>query len=232
MKLTKFTKLVKKSGICTVIEIEDAGIWLTDGHAIYKASELPHMDDILQVYAILDIAPNKKKSPVVDIVDNGSDLNYGSISLADCPEPDAKEVEAEELMIQASYKHSIFNVLFSKGGELLFYNADYLAPIIDRVEEGYVRFFIRGKGKNKYIAVKDGFQLIAVIAPVKFLSDEYITELQDYHLACMDQLEKEKEQEKEKPADKDQQVMDLQLVGSDQIEKEAQEAMQDADDQQ
>ena len=229
MKLTKFKKLVKKSGACTVVEIEDVGIWLTNGHAIYRATELPHMDDILQVYAILDIAPNKKNSPIVNITNNGYELNYGYINLQDYPEEDG-EVEAEELMIQAAYKNNIFNVLFSKGGEMVFYNAEYLAPIIDRVEEGYVRFFIRGKDERKYIAVKDGFQLIAAIMPVKFLSDEYLSELQDYQLACMDQFRKEQEREKKK--DENQQTLDLQPVGHDQIEKEAQEAMQEADDQQ
>ena len=107
---------------------------------------------------------------------------------------------------------------------MVFYNAEYLAPIIDRVEEGYVRFFIRGKDERKYIAVKDGFQLIAAILPVKFLSDEYLSELQDYQLACMDQFRKEQEREKKK--DENQQTLDLQPVGPDQIEKEAQEAMQ------
>lgn len=49
MKITKFAKLVKKSGRCEVVNVYGEGVWLSDGHAIYKATQLPELDDVRQV---------------------------------------------------------------------------------------------------------------------------------------------------------------------------------------
>lgn len=133
---------------------------------------------------------------MVNITDK-TEKTFGIVNFSDRLEDDS-EVDAEEQKIQAAYMGMVCNVLYSKDGELLFYNREKLLPIVDRVEEGYVRYFIRGKGSDKYIVIKDGFELIACILPLKFLSKEYISELQDYQLACMDQFEREEEREKQR----------------------------------
>ena len=204
MKITKFAKLVKKSGRCEVINIYEEGVWLSNGQALYKATQLPLLDDFGQVYAVLDIPPNKKKSPIVNITDK-TEKKFGLVDFQEEPE-DGSEVKAEELKIQAAYQGLVCNVLWSEDKELLFYSADLLAPIYERIAEGYVRYYVRGKGNDKYIVIKDGFELIACIMPLKFLHKEYISDLQDYLNACVDQFGREEEREKAKEREDGEQM--------------------------
>lgn len=39
MKLSKYVKLVKGGGYCMVAHVEDSGIWLGTGSAIFRATE-------------------------------------------------------------------------------------------------------------------------------------------------------------------------------------------------
>ena len=55
MKLSKYAKLVKEGGYCSVIHAEDSGIWLGTRAALFRATELPDMVGEEQVRIVLDI---------------------------------------------------------------------------------------------------------------------------------------------------------------------------------
>lgn len=55
MKLSKYAKLVKEGGYCSVIHAEDSGIWLGTRAALFRATELPDMVGEEQVRTVLDI---------------------------------------------------------------------------------------------------------------------------------------------------------------------------------
>lgn len=55
MKLSKYVKLVKGGGYCMVAHVEDSGIWLGTGSAIFRATELPDMVGEEQVRTVLDM---------------------------------------------------------------------------------------------------------------------------------------------------------------------------------
>ena len=55
MRLSKYAKLVKEGGYCSVIHAEDSGIWLGTRAALFRATELPDMVGEEQVRTVLDI---------------------------------------------------------------------------------------------------------------------------------------------------------------------------------
>lgn len=55
MKLSKYAKLVKEGGYCSVVHAEDSGIWLGTRAALFRATELPDMVGEEQVRTVLDI---------------------------------------------------------------------------------------------------------------------------------------------------------------------------------
>ena len=55
MKISKFVKLVKDTGRCIVADVAGDGIWLGNGHALYRATGLPRMESSEQVRTVLDV---------------------------------------------------------------------------------------------------------------------------------------------------------------------------------
>lgn len=55
MKLSKYEKLVKEGGYCSVVHAEGSGIWLGTRAAMFRATELPDMVGEEQVRTVLDI---------------------------------------------------------------------------------------------------------------------------------------------------------------------------------
>ena len=83
--------------------------------------------------------------------------------------------------------------LVTDDGELLFYNWDYLGPLMDHIKESeYVQLAVRRKKDgDPYILVIDGFETIGAIMPVKLLTDEYMKKLKEFEVLCMKQKELE-----------------------------------------
>ncbi len=193
MKIAKYTKLIKKKGNGTWINTKDGDVYLATTGSIYKAPGLPSVNDLDAIKAILDIDIKAEQKMLLthEYAEDVTDL-YG-LDLSDSA-GNSREVSAELLKVAAVLDGRLFSAVCYNATEILFYDGKFLEPIADVLNDnGYIRYAVREvKDRSPYIVVKDGFQVLAAIMPVKILNDDYISELQDFELMCIEQLRKDK----------------------------------------
>lgn len=203
MKISKYTALIKKKGYGVWINSENKQeCYLATSASVYKAHGLPYVDELEVAKAILDIDKKAEKkimlkleykARVTDVL--GFDLSDGKTE---------GEKRAEHNRAAAVIDDIYYSVLRCQGGELIFYDRALLAPLKDRFKDKeaaeYINYAIRYhmRSGDPYVVVKDGFETLAAILPVRVLSEDYISELQDFQLMCMDQLHRERAREKAK----------------------------------
>lgn len=199
MKIGKYKALIKKKGYGLWINVGEAEVYLSTGASIYKAYRIPVTNERSVAKAILDIDTKDAEKITFEIknvedCENvlGCDLSDGFVK---------NEQSAEHLRTAAIVDGNVFSVIRAQNGELIFYNRILLAPLADKLKDkdsaDYITYSVRFLNDiQPYIVVKDGFQTLAAIMPMKVLSDDYISELQDFQLMCIDQLLREKDREK------------------------------------
>ncbi len=201
MKIGKFVALMKRRGYGAWINSSNQQeVYLTTGASIYKAPGLPFVDDMEVAKAILDIDKKIEEKVTLEIKEVpgmsdifGCDLSDGSTKA---------EYKAEHIRAAAVIDDAVYSVLRTEdNGEILFYDRILLAPLADKLKDkdaaAYINYAVRRHARNNepYIVVKDGFQTLAAILPVHILTTDYISELQDFQLMCIDQLRREKDRE-------------------------------------
>lgn len=198
MKLSRYVKLVKQSGLCTVLHVQGDGIWLATRAAFYKA---PGMPDITgsEITAVLDI--NSKEAQKIYIEEQycrgvhdifGMDLTAGT----------AQDIETYSIPISA-VSHGVYaTALVCKDGELVFYDDKWLLPVLDVFKESdYVNMVVRiTAGGTRYIVIKDGLEVIAAIMPLKVVNEEFLKDLASFEKRCIEQFRREQARLQE-PAD-------------------------------
>lgn len=196
MKVGKYVRLIKKKGYGVWINSNDGEVYLATGASIYKAPGLPCVSGESTIKAVLDIdqkaaekilLKEEHASGVADIL--GFDLSdFGT----------SQESEARRMKVAAVQDGAIYSALQYNGVEIIFYDQELLAPLSDKLNDkdgsAYISYAVREHKKTgqPYIVIKDGFQTLAAIMPVAVLSDDYIRELQDFQLMCIDQLQRDK----------------------------------------
>lgn len=202
MKISKFVQIIKETGQCIVFHAPGE-IYLSTGHSIYKASEFPELTGASQIAAVLDIEPKKLKKIHINEERcqnreniSGYDLSEGTID---------GEMEISKLETAAVVDGNIYTAFRCKSNELIFFDEQLLAPLKDRIkdEEAYLNYTVRTHPEgHKYIVVKDGFEVLAAILPVKVLSEKYIRKLRAFYIQCeeqykWDQVNEEQENEEQ-----------------------------------
>lgn len=193
MKISKFVSIIKSTGQCIVIHASSE-IYLSSGASIYKASEFPDITGKSQIAAVLDIEPKKLKKIRIeeehcksreDII--GFDLSEGTA---------AGEMDITKLEVAAVVDGNIYAAFRCENNELIFFDEQLLAPLKNRIkdEEAYLSYTVRIHPEGyKYIVIKDGFEVLAAILPVKVLSNKYLKSLREFNAMCVSQYELEKE---------------------------------------
>lgn len=126
MKLSKYAKLVKEGGYCSVIHAEDSGIWLGTRAALFRATELPDMVGEEQVRTVLDI-PEKAWEKVhleekwVDSVHDIFGLNLSDFETGEQDTTKLKMLAAPDGLWCACRRRA-------DTGELIFYQEKLLYP--------------------------------------------------------------------------------------------------------
>lgn len=192
MKISKFVQLIKDTGRCIVIHTP-SGIYLSTGHSIYSAEELPDITGKYQIAAVLDIEPKKLKK--IHIEEESCESRSDIIGY-DFSGADAGEMEIEKMITAAVVDGCTYAAFRCRNGELLFFDEQLLSPIKDRIkdQEAYLNYAARiHPDGHKYIVVKDGFEILAVILPAKILTDKYINSLTAFYRCCEDQYTWEKQ---------------------------------------
>lgn len=194
MKLSKFAAIVKRTKVCTLLHVDGSGIWLATRGAVYKATELPEIHGGEQLCTVLDIDPTAARSIHTDETHfTGADNIFG-MDLTDT----ADELEAAAYTnMQLIYKGRAFSALLCSSGELVFYDADLLAPLSNTTKHSdYVRFTVRSaKSGERIITVKDGFEVLAGITQIRLLDEEFMKELAEFESMCAAQYMLERQRE-------------------------------------
>lgn len=187
MKISKFVQTIKSTGQCVVIHAPGE-IYLSTGHSIYKASEIPDISGISQIAAVLDIEPEKLKKIHIEEEHCKDKADIRGCDLSECPHG---ELEVIRSNVAAVVKGNVYTALICRNdGEMIFFDESLLSPIKDRIkkEDAYIDYTARIHPKGyKYIIVKDGIEVLAAILPVKVLSDQYIKDLREFYLRCDEQ---------------------------------------------
>ena len=189
MKLSKFAALVKREGRCRVIRQGDH-TWLSLGCAIYKADGMPEIHGPTQAQTVLDL-PDKAWKKI--FYDEDTAESASDICGIDMTESVREERQTEAHPMQLCYKKgTITTALRCDGGELVFYDASLIGPVADIVRDSdYAQIVARKNSAGvTIIVVKNGFEPIAAIMPMKILDKEFMRDLADLDSLCVEQYEK------------------------------------------
>lgn len=192
MKLSKYAKLVKEGGYCSVIHAEDSGIWLGTRAALFRATELPDMVGEEQVRTVLDI-PEKAWEKVhleekwVDSVHDNFGLNLADFETGEQDTTKLKMLAAPDGLWCACRRRA-------DTGELIFYQEKLLYPIGDQIKDSdYIRYTARRMaGGQPYLVVHDGLEVLAAVMPVQVVTEEYLADLSDFQALCTEQFYRER----------------------------------------
>lgn len=195
MKLSKFSALVKKYGKCNVIGTKTGDIWLGVPAAVYRGYYLPDIQDALQAGAILDIKEKDLRAISFERIEAENKCNILGMNLrADDP----TEQQVKKLKMRARSAEVEVVCLQSEDGNLLFYDPKLLEPLADvKKNSEYFDLTVRTSGYGgRYIAVKDGFDVIAAVLPLKVITEEFLQQLSEFESLCAAQYERELTQPK------------------------------------
>lgn len=211
MKLSKYVGLVKKESCCVIHHIED-GTWLGTRAGIYKAEGLPDMSGKEQVRTVLDIDKSKMEKIYLREEYHDKISNVFGLDLRDNIE---NEQNAKKIQVMAVKDGHYMSCLQCDDGELVFYDEGYLAPLADVMKESeYMQMLVRVKADGtRYIAVKDGFVIVAVILPLAVLSEDYLESLHDFLIMCSEQYDREKARGQHKEKDGQLSMKDAEKEG-------------------
>lgn len=192
MKLSKYAKLVKEGGYCSVVHAEGSGIWLGTRAALFRATELPDMVGEEQVRTVLDI-PEKAWEKVhleekwVDSVHDIFGLNLADFETGEQDTTKLKMLAAPDGLWCACRRRA-------DTGELIFYQEKLLYPIGDQIKDSdYIRYTARRMaGGQPYLVVHDGFEVLAAVMPVHVVTEEYLVDLSEFQALCTEQFYRER----------------------------------------
>lgn len=192
MKLSKYAKLVKSCGICTVFHVESDGIWLATNTAVYRAPGLPESIDAEAMAAVLDF--DEKQARKIVMRDKYCE-DMGCMIEVDLREDPHFDIGAKRLKVSAVCNGSVAVALLCDDGDLVFYDDALTGPLSDVFKESdYVETVVRmAQNGRRYVVVKDGFDIIAAFAPMNVITEDYIGELEEFHTLCATQLIRDQE---------------------------------------
>lgn len=130
--------------------------YIGDGCAAYPLEGVPELD-VQNVMAIFDIQEKGREDWVIQAQPLPEDINFADT------DPSEKLLDPEKVQLVQSGR--VFQVFQSRQGCILI-DSKYLNPVLDMQE--VIEFYERVTPQGiRYVAVKAGFMLKAVIFPVK-----------------------------------------------------------------
>ena len=190
MKLSKYVALAKRESFCRVIHVEGSGVWLSLRGSFYRATELPDIRGGGQARAVLDIPDKAFGNMFFEEIDAPAETDICGVNMT----PGApNEQPATELDMQVMFGGVGATALVCEDGELVFYNSALKAPISDVMQKSdYIQTVIRTAANGtKVVVIKDGFEPLAAIMPIKMLSNRFMSALYELENLCAGQYEKE-----------------------------------------
>lgn len=191
MKLAKYAQIAKREGCCSLLNVAGDGVWLATRSAVYRASDLPQIESGEEMRAVLDLTEKDWKKIYYKTNECESLDNVLGMYLRNY---DEQEAYAKKMQMQAVYKGRLATGLLCSDGELVFYDESLLGPVAKEIEDSdYVETVVRKYATGqRYVVVKNGFEVIAAVMPLNIVSQEYLEKLAEFEVHCTQQFAREK----------------------------------------
>lgn len=178
MEIKRIINLCKKNG-CLILYEHDGGQWISDGFALFPLTNLPHFDaeSICRTY---DISEKKAAKMLI----RHEDALPDRISVA-CDVAGEMPCEFDEELFQG-----LVPVQTTRG--LVFIQKQYLQPFSDTPADMLYLFERHGPTGNLYFAVKVGFVLMGIIAPLDHVNEDFVNRIRRVCEQCEVALENKK----------------------------------------
>ena len=169
MQIKKIVALCKKRKLVTLYETKDEVQWLGDGIAIYPLSnDMPFFTKELfcSLYDVTDKQSEKIEFKVEDMP--------SSVEVADAV---PNETQCEEIDISICFGGKrLIPIKTSEG--VVYLDKEHLAPIGD-IQMDMVFFFERITKGHRYIVIKCGFDVVAVIEAQPVITEKFCETLKE-----------------------------------------------------
>ena len=187
MKLRNFARAVKQTRRLHICHVARGDVWLAHGKAIYRAAGLPKSVDSETILPVLDFDAEESKKIVVisDYFDDRRDV-FGM----DLRDDRTLDIPARRITVSAVKNGVYATGLLCDDGELVFYSSELLSPLADVYKEHqeYIEIVVRAEENGqRYIVVRDGFDVVAAILPLNIIDKEFLGDLQEFQARCVEQ---------------------------------------------
>lgn len=185
MNVKKIAAVCKRAGEIRLLKAEGKTFAGT-GAALYELpAELPTINTINELCAVLGYS-EKERDKLVQMVLTQEELEKKGVRLTDAVEG---EMVCDEAPVKLGVSGELWRGLETGDGMIEFVNERALGPLYDEMNE-YAEFYKRTLPGGCYFVIKNGFNLRAVVMPIRIKSRDFVRQLEDMVAMCSQTLGK------------------------------------------
>lgn len=185
MNVKKIAAVCKRAGEIRLLKAEGKTFAGT-GAALYELpAELPTINTINELCAVLGYS-EKERDKLVQMVLTQEELEKKGVRLTDAVEG---EMICDEAPVKLGVSGELWRGLETGDGMIEFVNERALGPLYDEMNE-YAEFYKRTLPGGCYFVIKNGFNLRAVVMPIRIKSRDFVRQLEDMVAMCSQTLGK------------------------------------------
>ena len=185
MNVKKIAAVCKRAGEIRMLKAEGKTFAGT-GAALYELpAELPTINTINELCAVLGYS-EKERDKLVQMVLTQEELEKEGIRLTDAVDG---EMICDEAPVRLGVSGELWRGLETGDGMIEFVNERALGPLYDEMNE-YAEFYKRTLPGGCYFVIKNGFNLRAVVMPIRIKSRDFVRQLEDMVAMCSQTLGK------------------------------------------
>ena len=179
MNVKKIAAVCKRAGEIRMLKAEGKTFAGT-GAALYELpAELPTINTINELCAVLGYS-EKERDKLVQMVLTQEELEKEGVRLTDAVEG---EMICDEAPVKLGVSGELWRGLETGDGMIEFVNERALGPLYDEMNE-YAEFYKRTLPGGCYFVIKNGFNLRAVVMPIRIKSRDFVRQLEDMVAMC------------------------------------------------
>ena len=185
MNVKKIAAVCKRAGEIRMLKAEGKTFAGT-GAALYELpAELPTINTINELCAVLGYS-EKERDKLIQMVLTQEELEKEGVRLTDAVEG---EMICDEAPVKLGVSGELWRGLETGDGMIEFVNERALGPLYDEMNE-YAEFYKRTLPGGCYFVIKNGFNLRAVVMPIRIKSRDFVRQLEDMVAMCSQTLGK------------------------------------------
>lgn len=185
MNVKKIAAVCKRAGEIRMLKAEGKTFAGT-GAALYELpAELPTINTINELCAVLGYS-EKERDKLIQMVLTQEELEKEGVRLTDAVEG---EMICDEAPVKLGVSGELWRGLETGDGMIEFVNERALGPLYDEMTD-YTEFYKRTLPGGCYFVIKNGFNLRAVVMPIRIKSRDFARQLEDMAAMCSQTLGK------------------------------------------